>query len=203
MASEYVFRKAAFGGFNREDVVAYISQLMNEAANYKTALENAEKTNEELRAKLVEADEKLQNAHQEYEKQLEIVSDSHKQELDNIKNEYEEKLQNSILADRSAEERVGTAMIDVRRYADLLIHETCEKIEKMSDDADQATAKTLSRVLDISSGIQAFSDKLNTILSDILMENEEMCKELTGFKGSLKLPFEQASGKIMADILED
>ena len=203
MASEYVFRKAAFGGFNREDVVAYISQLMNEAANYKTALENAEKTNEELRAKLVEADEKLQNAHQEYEKQLKIVSDSHKQELDNIKNEYEEKLQNSILADRSAEERVGTAMIDVRRYADLLIHETCEKIEKMSDDADQATAKTLSRVLDISSGIQAFSDKLNTILSDILMENEEMCKELTGFKGSLKLPFEQASGKIMADILED
>ena len=203
MASEYVFRKAAFGGFNREDVVAYISQLMNEAANYKTALENAEKTNEELRAKLVEADEKLQNAHQEYEKQLEIVSDSHKQELDNIKNEYEEKLQNSILADRSAEERVGTAMIDVRRYADLLIHETCEKIEKMSDDADQATAKTLSRVLDISSGIQAFSDKLNTILSDILMENEEMCKELTGFKGSLKLPFEQASGKIMSDILED
>ncbi len=203
MASEYVFRKAAFGGFNREDVVAYISQLMNEAANNKTALENAEKTNEELRAKLIEADEKLQNAQQEYEKQLKIVSDSHKQELDNIKNEYEEKLQNSILADRSAEERVGTAMIDVRRYADLLIHETCEKIEKMSDDADQATAKTLSRVLDISSGIQAFSDKLNSILSDILMENEEMCKELTGFKGSLKLPFEQASGKIMADILED
>ena len=69
--------------------------------------------------------------------------------------------------------------------------------------ADAATAKTLTRVLDISSGIQAFSDKLNTVLKDILMENEDICKELTGFKGSLKLPYEVASGKIMADILED
>lgn len=203
MPSDYVFRKATFGGFNREDVIAYISGLLAEISNYKAAIDNANKQNEELNAKLREAEEKINSIHQEHKNEIEILNESHNQEIKSIKQEYEEKLQNCILADRSAEERVGTAMIDVRRYADLLIHETCEKIEKMSDDADAATTKTLSRVLDISSGIQAFSDKLNGILKDILMENEDICRELTGFKGTLRLPFDEASGKIMADILED
>lgn len=203
MSSDYIFRKAAFGGFNRTDVISYISNIIAETNNYKTALENADKANEELKEKLREAEEKLNASKQEHDSLIEELNERHKSEIESIKQECEEKLQNGILADRSAEERVGTAMLDVRRYADLLIHETCEKIEKMSDDADAATAKTLSRVLDISSGIQAFSDKLNGILRDILMENEDICKELTGFKGTLRLPFEAASGKIMADILEE
>ena len=203
MASDYIFRKASFGGFNREDVIAYISTIKADEANLQAYLAEEKKKNEELLKQLHDAESKLADAEKDFESRIEAINDSHNNEIESIKQEYEEKLQNSLLADRSAEERVGSAMIDVRRYADLLIHETCEKIEKMSDDADNATAKTLSRVLDISSGIQAFSDKLNGILSDILMENEDLCKELTGFKGSLRLPFETASGKIMADILED
>lgn len=203
MPSDYIFRKATFGGFNREDVIAYISTIKADEANLKSSLDEEKKKNEELTKMLQDAEEKLSAAEKDCENRIKELNKSHKAEIESIKQEYEEKMQNSILADRSAEERVGSAMIDVRRYADLLIHETCEKIEKMSDDADNATAKTLSRVLDISSGIQAFSDKLNGILSDILMENEDLCKELTGFKGSLRLPFETASGKIMADILED
>ena len=203
MASDYIFRKASFGGFNREDVIAYISTIKADEANLQASLAEEKKKNEELAKQLHEAESKLADAEKDFESRIEVINNSHINEIESIKQEYEEKLQNSLLADRSAEERVGSAMIDVRRYADLLIHETCEKIEKMSDDADNATAKTLSRVLDISSGIQAFSDKLNGILGDILMENEDLCKELTGFKGSLRLPFETASGKIMADILED
>lgn len=203
MQSDYIFRKSTFGGFNREDVIAYISTMKAEETNLKNAVEDEKKKNEELTNQLQEAENKLAEAEQNFENKLNETIESHKIEIERIKQEYEEKLQNSILADRSAEEKVGSAMLDVRRYADLLIHETCEKIDKMSDDADAATAKTLTRVLDISSGIQAFSDKLNTVLKDILMENEDICKELTGFKGSLKLPYEVASGKIMADILED
>ena len=203
MASDYIFRKASFGGFNREDVIAYISTIKADEANLQASLAEEKKKNEELAKLLHEAESKFADAEKDFESRIEVINNSHNNEIESIKQEYEEKLQNSLLADRSAEERVGSAMIDVRRYADLLIHETCEKIEKMSDDADNATAKTLSRVLDISSGIQAFSDKLNGILGDILMENEDLCKELTGFKGSLRLPFETASGKIMADILED
>lgn len=202
MPSDYIFRKAKFGGFNRDDVIAYISKLLAEAEINKTSLDNSAKENEELRAQLNEAESKLAAAETAHADEIAALTEAHNAELEAVKAEYEEKIQNEILADRSAEEKVGTAMMDVRRYADLLISETCEKIDKMADDADNATAKTLSRVLDISSGIQTFSDKLNAILADILTQNEEICKELTGFKGSLKVPFETANGKIQAELLE-
>lgn len=203
MTSDYVFKKAAFGGFNREDVIKYISEVKANEAKLTADLDSAKKEISLLKEQINLEAQKSINSQKEWEDKLRKLEESHKNEIESIKQEYEEQLQNSILADRSAEEKVGTAMIDVRRYADLLMHETCEKIDKMAFDADEATAKTLSRVLDISSGIQTFSDKLNAILKDILTENEEICKELTGFKGSLKLPFEEASGKIQADLLGD
>lgn len=203
MTSDYIFRKATFGGFNREDVIKYISEVKANEAKLTADLDSAQKELSLLKEQVQVEAQKNINTQNEWEDKFNKLAESHKNEIESIKQEYEEKLQNSILADRSAEEKVGTAMIDVRRYADLLMHETCEKIDKMAFDADEATAKTLSRVLDISSGIQTFSDKLNSILKDILTENEEICRELTGFKGSLKLPFEEASGKIQADLLGD
>lgn len=203
MGADYIFRKASFGGFNRDDVINYINQSkLNEE---KLNLLIKEKDNEInlLRQQLSDAETEKNDIIKDCEEKISALNESHINEIESIKNEYEEKIQNGILADRSAEERVGSAMIDVRRYADLLIQETCTKIEKMSDDADNATAKTLSRVLDISAGIQTFSDKLNSILKDILDENESICKELTGFKGTLRLPFEEASGKVQTDILGD
>lgn len=203
MPSEYIFRKATFGGFNRDDVIAYISKLLAENEACKADAENMKNENAKLQEKLNESEEMLEKANQKHAEELAELTAAHNAELEALKAEYEERIQNEILADRSAEEKVGTAMMDVRRYADLLISETCEKIDKMADDADNATAKTLARVLDISSGIQTFSDKLNAILTDILSQNEEICKELTGFKGSLKVPFETANGKIQAELLED
>ncbi len=201
MPSDFIFRKATFGGFNRDDVISYINTMKQNEENLTSEINTKNNIISELNEKISSVENEKEQLKNEYEDKLTELISSHNEELEIIKNEYEEKLQNGILADRSAEERVGSAMIDVRRYADLLIQETCDKIEKMSDDADNATAKTLSRVLDISSGIQTFSDKLNSILKDILEENENICKELTGFKGTLRLPFDEASGKIQADLL--
>lgn len=201
MSSDFIFRKATFGGFNRDDVISYINNQKINEDNLTTQINEKNNLITQLNEKITCAQEEKEQIIKEYEEKIALFNESHINEIESIKNEYEEKIQNGILADRSAEERVGSAMIDVRRYADLLIQETCDKIEKMSDDADNATAKTLSRVLDISSGIQTFSDKLNSILKDILEENENICKELTGFKGTLRLPFDEASGKIQADLL--
>lgn len=201
MSSDFIFRKASFGGFNRDDVISYINNMKLNEDTLKTQIAEKDNLITELNEKIAYNQNETDQIKKEYEEKIIQLNESHINEIESIKNEYEEKIKNGILADRSAEERVGSAMIDVRRYADLLIQETCDKIEKMSDDADNATAKTLSRVLDISSGIQTFSDKLNSILKDILEENETICKELTGFKGTLRLPFDEASGKIQADLL--
>ena len=201
MSSDFIFRKASFGGFNKDDVISYINNMKLNEDTLRAQIAEKDNLIAELNEKIVCNQNETEQIKKEYEEKIIQLNESHINEIESIKNEYEEKIQNGILADRSAEERVGSAMIDVRRYADLLIQETCDKIEKMSDDADNATAKTLSRVLDISSGIQTFSDKLNSILKDILEENETICKELTGFKGTLRLPFDEASGKIQADLL--
>ena len=201
MSSDFVFRKATFGGFNRDDVIAYINTLKLNESKIISEKNETEKKAENLEAENAELKAKIESMTAEFEEKLNALALSHNDEIESIKMEYEEKLQSGILADRSAEEKVGSAMMDVRRYADLLIQETCQKIDKMSDDADSAAAKTLARVLDITSGIQTFSDKLNSILNDMISENENICRELTGFKGTLKIPFETASGKIQADIL--
>ena len=201
MSSDFIFRKASFGGFNRDDVISYINNMKLNEDTLRAQIAEKDNLIAELNEKIACNQNETEQIKKEYEEKIIELNESHINEIESIKNEYEEKIQNGILADRSAEERVGSAMIDVRRYADLLIQETCDKIDKMSDDADNATAKTLSRVLDISSGIQTFSDKLNSILKDILEENETICKELTGFKGTLRLPFDEASGKIQADLL--
>lgn len=199
MSSDFIFRKAAFGGFNRDDVLAYIAQLKQKEQELEAALQKEQEENQTLR-------QQNDALRAEYEERIATLEAGHNEELSRIQNEYEEALlnaKNEALAERSAEERVGSAMLDVRRYADLLLHETCEKIDKMSDDADSAAAKTLARIFDISSGIRTFSDKLNSILKDLVDENEQICRELTDFKGSLRLPFEEASEKVNAEILGD
>lgn len=202
MSADFIFRKAAFGGFNRDDVLAYINNLKINESKLATEKALAEKNAEELRSEIAQLKSTIENMSNDFDAKINELIDCHNKEIESIKMEYEEKMQNDALAERSVEEKVGSAMIDVRRYADLLLQETCQKIDKMSDDADSATTKTLARVLDITTGIQTFSDKLNSILADIVNENESICRELTEFKGTLKIPFETASGKIQADLLE-
>ena len=51
MSKEYTsFRKAAFGGFNRKDVISYIEKMRNESFEYKKQVEETVKTlNEKIR----------------------------------------------------------------------------------------------------------------------------------------------------------
>lgn len=201
MSSDFVFRKAAFGGFNRDDVIAYINEAKINEAKLETEKELAQKRADELAEEIEALKASINELKSEHEAKINEMTKLHNSEIEGLKAECEEKLQNAIIADRTAEEKVGTAMMDVRRYADLLIQETCQKIDQMSEDADNAAAKTLTRILDVTSGIQAFSDKLNKVLVDMIDDNENICRELTEFKGTLKIPFETASGKIQADIL--
>lgn len=199
MSSDYIFRNAAFGGFNKNDVMQYIASIKEKEANLVAEKAELEKQLNQLKNENKEYAEKIELLKQTEEAHINTI-ETIKAEKDAIVAEYEEKL-NNCLSDHSVEETVGAAMIDVRRYADMLLQETCDKIDTMASDADNAAAKTLTRVLDITSGIQTFSDKLNAVLADMINENEEICRELTNFKGTLKLPFETAAGKLEAEIL--
>ncbi len=202
MPDDIIFRKAKFGGFNRDDVMSYIGAIKQNEETLILSNTEKDKIISELSEKINELNELLAKKDEERIDEINCLTNKFNSELTEIKAEYEEKVTKNIEADRAVQEKVGSAMIDVRRYADLLLNETCDKINNMSEKSDAATAKTLSRVLDISAGIQMFSDKLNSVIADILDENEKICKDLTDFKGSLRIPFEKANGKMISDIIE-
>lgn len=202
MSTDAIFRTSAFGGFNKSDVINYIKDFKEKE---EAMLNENKDLNDQLDA-LKKQCAMYMAAQQTLKNQLSALESRHIDETERIKNEYEEKIkamQENAVSNRSVEEKVGSAMLDVRRYADLLMQETCEKIGTMSQNADAAVAQTLSRMFDISAGIQSFSDKVNAILSDIIAENEQIAKELTTFKGSLKIPFETAIGNMNITALEE
>ncbi|MCD7775679.1 MAG: hypothetical protein LUH40_08875 [Clostridiales bacterium] len=202
MPADVIFRTKAFGGFNKEDVINYIEKLTTENAAVKQSLSKKDgeiaslkEENARLEKELNDEKKRSEDAYIECEDKIAAMRENCQNEIDRIKAEAEES--NTM---QTAEEKVGAAMIDVRRYADMLIQETCDKIDTISDNADEATAKALSRILDISSGIQTFSDKLNGILKDILDENDNICQMLSTFKGTLKLPLDEASEKMEHEV---
>lgn len=202
MDADVIFKTSAFGGFNKTDVMNYIKTLKEKEDLLNGEIKSLKEQNDALTTKL----NYLDMLSADNKKQLDEIEARHKDELTRIQNEYEEKfqqLQNDKEAEHHVEQKIGSAMLDVRRYADLLLQETCGKINTMAQNADDAAAKTLSRMLDISSGIQAFSDKVNSILSDIIAENEQLSNELTAFKGSVAVPFQTALGNLEIDVLEE
>ncbi len=265
MPSDSIFKKAAFGGFDRDDVMTYIAKMKKREAELTQTLTSAQEKNAELEKQLEDAetlskslknacnslkmeyDEKIaklteelrsatdaqkcgdaENLHSEdlesvknsYEEQIETLNkqifelkrdyenlkNNHNVQIESIKNQYEEKISNMECKEsdsRAAGERVGTVMLDVRRYADMLIQETCEKINGTSDDVECAVALTLSKLMNISSVIQNFSDKMSASLADMVKESETICKDLSQFKGSLKKPFGEASVKLHNEIFKD
>lgn len=202
MESDAIFRTAAFGGFNKSDVISYIKNFKENEEKLLSENKTLREANDELNKKIpgLEADALRLKT------KLSDIENRHNEELNRIQNEYEDKIkamQAEFDADRSAENKIGSAMLDVRRYADLLLSETCEKINAMAEKSDSATEKTLSRMFDLSAGIKAFSDKVNGILSDIIADNDKITGELSGFKGTLKLPFETAVGNMDIPSLEE
>ena len=217
MSSDYIFRNVAFGGFNKDDVIQYITSMKKNEADAKAEKAELIKQIEALKAANAELTESLTYAESEserlrdenaeikatYEAKLTELDEAFTAQTDALRTEYEEKVRCCAISDRSVQEAVGTAMLDVRRYADMLLQETCDKVNTISENADDAAAKTLSRVLDISSAIRIFTDRFNAIMNDITAENDRICRDITSFKGSLRLPFETAVEKLDSEILTD
>lgn len=106
MNGEITFRKAAFGGFNREDVMEYISSVAttnNEQQKLRVALRDAEAKIEKLEAELEAKDSDLaqaQDTSEEQEKLSEALKES-ESTVEKLKAELESK--NSQLAQAEAE----------------------------------------------------------------------------------------------------
>ncbi len=108
-----VFRRAAVGGFNRQDVITYIEKMRNEFFDYKKEVEQTiSQLNEKIREleSLCQADEKPQ---QEPVKEVEIAE--------------------GAAADPVSE--INEATLKLRMVADDLCQSLCFFMEKVSENA--------------------------------------------------------------------
>lgn len=107
------FRKAAFGGFNREDVINYIEKMKNEFFDYK----------KEVEATVAQLNEKIR----ELETLCETKSDPIAEENTTADNTYE--TENDAVSD------INEATLKLRMVADDLCKSLCDFMERVSENA--------------------------------------------------------------------
>ena len=149
---ENTFRKAVFGGFNRQDVTEYISKMAREHSEHVAQLE---KENEDLRTQLAskkELEQQLADLRRDYENAAQEL-----QEEKTAKEQYQKKLSETVAQmdklgqfQREAEEYSGVKEhiadieLEARRRADGMLADAKAQSAAMLAEAER-TIKELRR----------------------------------------------------------
>lgn len=140
--SDRLFRKAAFGGFNKDDVIDYVENMKNEFFEYRSQVENTIKT---LNEKVAKLEEEAKNANK---KAAEAIEKSVSLKAAVLKAEQE-------LAEKEAEEQqkqdendplseISLATVQLRRATD----ELCSNLSSFMDRiAESSFAVTIAQPL--------------------------------------------------------
>ena len=97
MSSDFIFRKASFGGFNRDDVISYINNMKLNEDTLRAQIAKKDNLISELNEKIACNQNETDQIKKEYEEKIIQLNESHINEIESIKNEYEEKIQNGPL----------------------------------------------------------------------------------------------------------
>ena len=217
MAADFVFRKASFGGFNREDVIHYIEMLKAkekeqnaEIASLQQSLQSAnDQCAEQTRAAQAaaeaaaaireESEQKQSELMETHKQELSYLCDNYEQRIAQMRQEFEDRLaqaQSAQQKSQSMEEKVGTAMLDVRRYSNMMIAEAGARINEIADYSDEVSAQTLDSVTEIGQQIRELSVSINEKFQRMLADNKELQGRLSSFNGSVRTPYDEAAKRL-------
>lgn len=140
-SSDRLFRKAAFGGFNKDDVIDYVENMKNEFFEYRSQVENTIKTLNEKIAKLEdEAKTANKKAAEAIEKSVSLKAAVLKAEQELAEKEAEEQKQEE--SDPLSE--ISLATVQLRRATD----ELCSNLSSFMDRiAESSFAVTIAQPL--------------------------------------------------------
>ena len=195
MANEFtVMKTSLFGGFKKSDVLNLIEQLQTETADVKESLDIKREEVLELKNKINELQDKLDELSglgdklAEKEKEIEELTEKldaailENKQLSEKSVEYDEKSERL----RRAEKQIGAAYIDARRYSDDLVENAKSKakdigafasqdikreateIESLLKDVDAISKKFNSSIEQLHKDVYALSSKLNSSASNLL-----------------------------------
>lgn len=195
-----IMKTAVFGGFKKSDVLAYIENLQNNAADLNSELDRKRTEALELRQKIDELEEKVSDIakiSKVLEEKEALISELNSK-LENANNEsaqYRERLfeyQDKSERLSRAEKQIGAAYIDARRYSDEIIDNAKSKakdigalasqdvkhqandIEQLLRDVDAVSKKFNSSLEQLHKDVYALSTKLNNSASNLLNLHTEL-----------------------------
>lgn len=176
MSKEFaVMKTTLFGGFKKSDVLAYVEQLQTETADIKSMLDTKREESLELKRKIDELEIKLDNLSAVNEKlaekekeasdlavKLELALQENKQFSEKIA-EYDEKSEKL----RRAENQIGAAYIDARRYSDDLVDNAKAKAKDIGAIASQDVKNQANEIEQLLKDVDAISRKFNSSLEQL------------------------------------
>lgn len=175
MDGEIYFRKSAFGGFNRDDVMCYISELKLKCESQKEQCEeNVAELDEEVKRLKTELEEKEQELISLRKKvtRLEKVEtpDEQNGNSDNAVNKKNEK---------TADKLMRESMAYAERYiesAGLMAKNIKQETSKLVSDADERVGEMLDQVGTLSQRADEFKDTLTALKSEFedILKNFEV-----------------------------
>lgn len=175
MDGEIYFRKSAFGGFNRDDVMCYISELKLKCeAQKEQCEENAAELEDEVNKLKAELEEKEQELILLRKKvtRLEKVEDpdEHSENPGNAENKKHEK---------TADKLMRESMAYAERYiesAGLMAMNIKQETSKLVSDADERVGEMLNQADTLSQRADEFKNALTALKSEFedILKNFEI-----------------------------
>lgn len=170
MAENYSFR-SAMNGFNRNDVISYIDALLREKSEAELRIAVLENEINELNATNNTLKEKIEEENKK-DKEKETESGVSKCDSCDIAKVYEA--------------RLGAAMLDAKRFSEILVKEANDKAAGMFSKAYESADDTSVKARDISENIVNINRQFNESFRALLDNMKKLGESLELFKSEVK-----------------
>lgn len=187
MADSSSFR-SAFKGFNREDVISYISELMEK-------ISAGEKNAEELRQRLAEAENEADGLRSRY---ADAVKSAEKLEEDValLTRERDEQARHCAALERrcaefdsqsrSSEVKLGAAMMDAKRFSEMLVKEANERVGVLYHDAYEMVTASSAEANEIERQMKDLAELFDRTMAELRRSMRDLTCRMAAFGEEVK-----------------
>lgn len=180
--------RSAFNGFNREDVVGYIAGLMEKIKTYEIqALElkkRADDLEEEaaLRQQTCEALEEEKQREADLRAALEEKCASQKERIEALEKQVGE----SERLSRRNEVRLGAAMLDAKRFSEMLVQEANDRAGNVYRIAGESVTESAARAREIKEQMKALTEEFERTMGSLRKNMNELIDGMDDFNEEIK-----------------
>lgn len=203
MANDVIFKKKAFGGYDKDSVLSYVNSLLNEKTRLEKLTEEQKQKAASLTARVRELEERTGEADRltealtaregelaDLQARLEAAETALREkeaelaalreqpdagEVEALRAENEE-LKKECEHNRDLERQVGAAMLDARIRSDELVAEAKQRAEEATRSVYDSIGDTALKIDDLSAGIAEIARSFTKSVEEV----ELRIKVLTG-----------------------